>query len=193
MFKHILVPIDLGDQNEATLRTAGALAEQNRARVTLLHVIHAVAFAPHELRPFYRRLMRISDRRLAQAAKPFAARGIEVKTEVRIGEPVHEIVRAAGAGVDLLVMGSHAVDPSRRASRPTRGWGTISYRVGLLCPCPILLVKRNELRIKRNELLMKRGDLPVKRSEPTVRARRPARHRRHGATSRSGLRPRSKR
>lgn len=38
--------------------------------------------------------------------------------------------------VDLLVMGSHKVKP-----RPGQGWGTTSYEVGILCQCPILLVK----------------------------------------------------
>jgi hypothetical protein len=39
MFKHILVPIDLSGGNARTLRTALALATQNRARVTLLQRI----------------------------------------------------------------------------------------------------------------------------------------------------------
>jgi universal stress protein A len=63
---------------------------------------------------------------------------VAVRAEVSVGEPVQEILRLAGARkADLLVMGSHTVRPGRR----TRGWGTISYRVGLLCQCPILLVK----------------------------------------------------
>jgi Universal stress protein family len=47
-----------------------------------------------------------------------------------------EIVRASGTrGVDLVVMGSHKVEPG------DRGWGTTSYKVGIACQCPILLVK----------------------------------------------------
>ena len=38
---------------------------------------------------------------------------------------------------DLVVMGSHKVNPARR----NRGWGTTSYKVGIFCQCPILLVK----------------------------------------------------
>jgi hypothetical protein len=34
-------------------------------------------------------------------------------------------------------MGSHKVNPKRRGM----GWGTTSYKVGILCRCPILLVK----------------------------------------------------
>ena len=139
MFKHILVPIDLSDRNARTLRTALDLAVQNRARVTLLHVVHHVANVPvDEMRAFYRRLAKTSERRLDGAAKPFAAKGVAVRTEVCIGEPAAQIVRIAGARrVDLMVMGSHKVGVRPRS----RGWGTTSYKVGILCPCPVLLVK----------------------------------------------------
>ena len=140
MFKHILVPIDLSDRNARTLRTALALATQSRARVTLLHVVQQVARIPlGEMRPFYRRLTGTSRRRLAVAAKPFTANGITVRTEVPIGEPAREIIRLAQARkADLVVMGSHKVRPVRGG---TPGWGTTSYKVGIFCQCPILLVK----------------------------------------------------
>jgi len=37
-----------------------------------------------------------------------------------------------------VVMGSHKVKAVRGGSR---GWGTTSYKVGIFCQCPILLVK----------------------------------------------------
>jgi nucleotide-binding universal stress UspA family protein len=139
MFKHILVPIDSSNQNARTLKTALDLAISNRARVTLLHVVHHAAKIPFkELRAFYQRLVTNSKRRLGRAAAPFVAKGLAVRSEVLIGEPAHEIVRVAAARkVDLVVMGSHTVDPARH----TRGWGTTSYKVGIFRQCPILLVK----------------------------------------------------
>jgi nucleotide-binding universal stress UspA family protein len=139
MFKRILVPIDLGDRHGRALRVARDLARQNGAHVTLLHVIHRVPDLPlAELRGFYRRLERTSRQRLALAAKEFTASGLPVRAEVSIGDPVREILRVAAAErVDLLVMGSHSVRPGR----PERGWGTTSYKVGLVCRCPVLLVK----------------------------------------------------
>jgi len=139
MFKHILIPIDLSDRNARTLRAALGLATQSRARVTLLHVVHHVANIPlSEMRTFYQRLVATSERRLGQAGKPFAAAGLRVRSEVLIGEPARQIVRLAAARkVDLVVMGSHKVDLARR----NRGWGTTSYKVGIFCQCPILLVK----------------------------------------------------
>jgi len=139
VFKVILVPINLGDGQGRVLVTARDLASQSRARVILLHVIHRVPDLPvNELRGFYRRLETTSRRRLALAAQEFAARGVPVRAEVSIGDPAQEILRVAAAEkVDLLVMGSHRVEPRRGG----RGWGTTSYKVGLLCRCPVLLVK----------------------------------------------------
>jgi nucleotide-binding universal stress UspA family protein len=102
-----------------------------------LHVVHRIAHASlREFQGFYRELRRKSDRRLDAVARRFAATGVPVRTTVIIGEPAREIVRASGIrGVDLVVMGSHKVAPGGR------GWGTTSYKVGIACPCPILLVK----------------------------------------------------
>ena len=139
MFKHLLVPIDLSQRNARALRTALGLARQHRARVTLLHVVHRVEdTAFEEIRAFYDRLVTKAERTLGRAAAPFIKKGVKVRTEVLIGEPAVEIVRAAiRQHADLIVMGSHKVKPGR----PTTGWGTTSYKVGLLCQCPILLVK----------------------------------------------------
>jgi nucleotide-binding universal stress UspA family protein len=139
MFRHILVPIDLGDRQRRALRVARDLALHSRSRVTLLHVIHHVPDLPlAEMRGFYRRLEKTSRQRLAVAAEEFTARGVPVRAQVTIGEPAREILRVAAAEkVDLLVMGSHSLKPGRSE----RGWGTTSYKVGLVCRCPVLLVK----------------------------------------------------
>jgi nucleotide-binding universal stress UspA family protein len=139
MFRHILVPIDLSDRNARVLRAALALARQSGARVTLLHVIQSVEkLPPGELKGFYGRLAKISTQKLERAAAPLARHGVRVRTEACIGEPAREIIRVAlRSGVDLIVMGSHKVRPGRPEAR----WGTTSYKVGIFCQCPILLVK----------------------------------------------------
>lgn len=139
MFKRILVPIDLSDRHARVLTAALALARQSRARVTLLHVIQSVQnIPPGELGDFYRELARTSMRKLERVAKRFQAKRVPVRTELTIGEPAREIVRlAARHRADLVVMGSHKVRPGR----PATGWGTTSYKVGIFCRCPILLVK----------------------------------------------------
>jgi nucleotide-binding universal stress UspA family protein len=139
LFGHVMVPVDLSDRNERALRTALALAREAGSGVTLFHVIQRVpGLAPGELEKFYRLLVDRSERRLREVARAFTSKGVEVGTQVRIGEPAAEIVRATlREAVDLVVMGSHKVKPGRRE----RGWGTTSYKVGIFCQCPILLVK----------------------------------------------------
>ena len=107
--------------------------------MTLLHVIQSVQNIPHsEMGDFYARLAKVSARKLEGVAKRFAAKRVKVATEVRIGEPARDIVSVAAKNrVDLIVMGSHAVRPGR----PSAGWGTTSYKVGIFCRCPVLLVK----------------------------------------------------
>lgn len=76
--------------------------------------------------------------RALAAAKRFLARRVAVRTELTIGEPAREIVRlATKRRADLVVIGSHKVRPGR----PATGWSTTSYKVGVFCRCPILLVK----------------------------------------------------
>ena len=137
MFKHLLVPIDLSDRNARLLRVALALARAAGARVTLLHVVQRIrSTSPGEFRSFYRRLERNSRRKLDEAAGRFVAAGVPTRAMVVVGEPAREIVRATFArNVDLVVMGSHKVRPG------SRGWGTTSYKVGIMGQCSILLVK----------------------------------------------------
>jgi nucleotide-binding universal stress UspA family protein len=105
----------------------------------LLHVVEQLADTPPaDLAAFYRRLLQRAQRRLEVLAAPFARAGVPVRTEVSIGQPAREIVRtAARHKVDLLVMASHRV----RLTRPVLAWGSISYKVGIFCRCPILLIK----------------------------------------------------
>jgi universal stress protein A len=139
MFKHILVPIDLSHRNERTLRIAVGLARITQSRVTLLHVIQSVAgVSTQELHNFYKTLAQRSQRTLARAANRFVDVEVAVRAIVVIGDPAREIIKAATARkVALIVMGAHRVMPGR----PGRGLGATSYKVGIACPCPVLLVK----------------------------------------------------
>ena len=139
MFTHLLVPLDLSRRNGPAIATAVALAAQNRARVTLIHVIDRIEYVPAaELRRFYAGLERRAQQVLTRVARAFARKRIPIRAIVLTGDPSREIVRwAAANGVDLIVLNSHAIDPRRSG----HGWGTTSYKVGLLCRCPVLLVK----------------------------------------------------
>jgi universal stress protein A len=65
------------------------------------------------------------------------ARGVPADTPP--GNRVAEILRFAQENkIDLIVMSSHKL-PVRRPT--VESWGTISYKVGILSRCPVLLVK----------------------------------------------------
>jgi nucleotide-binding universal stress UspA family protein len=139
LFRRILVPLDLGQRNTRAIATARGLARAGASSVALLHVVERVPGLPvREMAPFYRRLAQQSERALQRVARAFAADGVATRVEVRVGEPAREIVRATlDRSVDIVVMGSHRVRPGRRSA----GWGTTSYKVGIFCQCPVLLVK----------------------------------------------------
>jgi nucleotide-binding universal stress UspA family protein len=138
-FRHILVPTDLTERTEKALQLAGKLASSDGARVTLVHVIETIdGIQFDELKPFYERM----ERKARTTMTALAGRAPEVATHaatsVVFGRRAEEIVSFATAnGVDLIVLASHRVNPSM----VDRDWGTISYKVGILAQCPVLLVK----------------------------------------------------
>jgi nucleotide-binding universal stress UspA family protein len=63
---------------------------------------------------------------------------VSARSEVRFGNRVAEIVRyAAEVGSELIVLTAPPLVPTD----PAAGWGSLSYKVSLCSPCPVLLVK----------------------------------------------------
>jgi universal stress protein A len=136
-FRHILVPSDLTERTEKALQLARTLAEADTCRITLLHVIETIDGLPFdELKPFYSGLERKARSALSKLAS--SVDGTQTAAEVVYGRRAEEVVRFAIANeADLIVLASHRVNPSA----VDRDWGTISYKVGILAQCPVLLVK----------------------------------------------------
>lgn len=139
MFDRILVPTDLTERTNKALDLALRLAEPGPSRVTLLHVIQTIqGLESGELKEFYERLEHKARATMTALSHRSPGTGITVISEVVYGARAEEIVRfAAGHNVDLIVLPSHRVNPSI----VDRDWGTISYQVGILAQCPVLLVK----------------------------------------------------
>ena len=137
MFRRILVPVDFTKKNRRSVRLAASLAGPRRGSVTLLHVIERVdAGEPGAYARFYKMLE--SRAREKMEALLSAAPAVATKGEILYGRRVDEILRyAREKKIDLIVMSSHRV-PLRH---PGENWGTISYKVGILSRCPVLLVK----------------------------------------------------
>jgi nucleotide-binding universal stress UspA family protein len=138
-FENIVVPVDFTAKNEAALDIAFTIAQQNRGRVALLHVIEVIDNVPQdELTSFYERLTSRAEKELKTRSQRFRDAGLTVESKIRRGKRLKEIVDDAWERkADLVVVSSHKVDPSAAL----RSLGTLSYQVSVLCPCAVLLVK----------------------------------------------------
>jgi len=138
MFKNILVPTDFSDEDSSTLDVAVKLCLTEDGKINLLHVIEVIANTTfEEFEEFYTILEKRAFEDMNDMTTRFRER-VDIVPRVVYGNRAHEILRyAEEAGIDLIVMKSHRIDVEDRA----QGWGTISYKVGILAQCPVMLVK----------------------------------------------------
>jgi len=139
MFQNILVPTDSSDKNSHALDIAVKLCSIDKGKIHLLHVIEVIANTTFdEFRDFYTRLEEKSFKDLNAMIAPYRKRRVDFAPVVIYGNRAQEILRYANENqIDLIVMKSHRIDVEDRA----QGWGTISYKVGILAQCPVMLVK----------------------------------------------------
>lgn len=112
MLRRILVPLDGSQLAEVALPHALACAQANGSELILIHVLPNSdndRSAAHAVDPLDWRLRTLErSRYLEQTAKHFAHAGVDVQTELLIGEPAEHIVEFAHEReVDLIVMSSH--------------------------------------------------------------------------------------
>ena len=141
-FHHILVPIDSMAKNNSATDIAFELAVQNKATTSLLHVVQEIASAgdapDEETTEFYEHIRARAESELERISQRFLEADISCEVKVRIGDRLREIVEFSRQHqVDLIVMASHRIDPDHLPET----WGTLSYKVSVICECPILLVK----------------------------------------------------
>ena len=138
MFKNILVPTDFLDDVNSAFDIAVKLCSIENGKINLLHVIEIIANTTYEeFEEFYTVLEKRAFEDMNDMTTRFKDR-VDCVPSVVYGNRAHEILRfAEEAGIDLIVMKSHRIDVEDRA----QGWGTISYKVGILAQCPVMLVK----------------------------------------------------
>jgi nucleotide-binding universal stress UspA family protein len=139
MFQHVLLPTDLSEGARPALQVARDVARQNGARLTLLHVVQTIEHLPlRGLKGFYAQLKESAQDKLDRLSEATSFRDLDLHRKVVLGRTADAIVTFADRHrVDLIVMGSHPVDPKR----PLHGFASVSHKVAILARCPVLLVK----------------------------------------------------
>jgi nucleotide-binding universal stress UspA family protein len=139
MFKNILLPVDLTDRHQPALNTAAELARQGGGEITLLHIVEIIpGLSLDEERVFYNRLEKMARAHLERLGEELTRQQVPWRLEVRFGHRAPEVAHyARDRGCDLVVLTS----PRPDEENPAAGWASLSYKIGLLSPCPVLLVK----------------------------------------------------
>lgn len=145
LFRRILCAADLTDGSRPTIEMAVALAQENMARVTFLHVVESlpgeagsqlsmpspVGGMPHT------DLAEQARERLAWSVPESARESCDVSERVEMGTAWREILRAADdTKADLVVMGAHSHGLLGRMFL-----GSTSNQVVRQAPCPVLVVR----------------------------------------------------
>ena len=116
MFKHVLLPTDGSPQSEAAVRQGIALAKEQQARVTGIHVVpefHVFTYRPDMLedtRAEYDRDSQAKANKILAAVEDAArAAGVPCDTVCAVNdEPYEAIIKTADEkGCDLIAMASH--------------------------------------------------------------------------------------
>ena len=112
-FQHILVPLDFTERNDIALSTARDIAVENKARVTLIHVVETIDDAEdEETQAFTQKLTNEAENHLRERADAIKDANITVSCENRIGKRNAEVIGyAMDEGVDLILLNSHQITP----------------------------------------------------------------------------------
>jgi nucleotide-binding universal stress UspA family protein len=147
LFNKILVALDGSGHSLRALDDAIQVAKKFHGKITLMHV-YSVTVAPvmvpepSTLTPsgvskIVEATRKVGNRILADAAEKAKAEKLQVKTMLKEGNTVQEIVRVAEEGkFDLIVMGVRGISKIRELLL-----GSVSEGVIRHAHCPVMVVK----------------------------------------------------
>jgi len=138
--RSILCPVDFSSESRTLVRAALAIAREEAATVTVIHVLEpllaqAAALAT-ERAWLEKQAYKEMDALLATAVEGSGIDPLTVERRVRAGEPDEEILAAAGEyDADLIVMGTEALRGVRRLF-----FGSIAAKVMAHTSIPVLAI-----------------------------------------------------
>jgi nucleotide-binding universal stress UspA family protein len=128
---------DLSPDSVRSLRAGLDLARPGGADVLLFHVVQRIPnLEDAEIERFYEVLSNTARDRMQQiVAQATVGTDVPVRVEVTIGRPASEILRVASERACDAIVLLHRADPEGQML------GSISYKLGILAPCSVLLLK----------------------------------------------------
>jgi nucleotide-binding universal stress UspA family protein len=138
--QRILCCTDFSDPSEQALEYAVSLAREYEGELTLVHVLENVAASADVENEIAKAMVN-----LEKQLSPETRANCKVKTLVRIGSPYQQIIELAlESRTDLIVMGVRG-----RNALDLAVFGSTTYRVVQLGPCPVLVVHTREGKSSR--------------------------------------------
>jgi nucleotide-binding universal stress UspA family protein len=136
----ILVPVDGSPPSLAALAHAVALAEDNDARLDVLHVEAPDTFSFGSSSPLAPEARReITEALEAAVAQASSRLGARLSRKTVAGDPLRTIIETARDGhYDLIVLGTHG-----RIGRLQALLGSVAEGVVRNAPCPVLTVRES--------------------------------------------------
>ena len=133
-FRHlsrVLFCTDFSENSERALNYALSVRAEYDAELTLLHVLEGVP-SPAKTEE----AIATATEQLDKLIPPEGRKTLRIKTAVRIGKPYQQIIQLAQeAQIDLVTMGVRG-----RGALDLAVFGSTTYRVLQLGPCPVLAV-----------------------------------------------------
>ncbi|MEW6681342.1 MAG: universal stress protein [Nitrospirota bacterium] len=145
--KRILVATDFSDCSREAVDYALSFAERVGAEVEIVHVVERPVYFEvgvahslqlrHDVDQWLRELKAEAAKRLEALVKEVRNRKPGVRSSLREGMPVDELLKAAGeTSADLIVIGTHG-----RTGLPHVLLGSVAERVVRGAGCPVLTVR----------------------------------------------------
>jgi nucleotide-binding universal stress UspA family protein len=136
--KKILVPVDFSENSQKILGSAGDIAGQFGASLSVVFVVQSFDdysgfFVPHmPVAQFEEEMVQGAEKKMANFLE--GHEGIEAK--VLVGDVAEEVVRhAEETEVDMIIMGTHGYKGLEKVM-----FGSVAEKVVKTAPCPVLTI-----------------------------------------------------
>jgi nucleotide-binding universal stress UspA family protein len=144
MFKKILYPTDFSDVSKKAIDYIKQLKEGGSETVIVLHVINERGmraierYASGNSVEIEQRIMDDAKQELKVIEDDLKKSGFKVKTMIRRGVPLQEILKAEEEeDISVMVIGSHG-----KTNLEEIFLGSVSEKVARRCKSPVLIIKR---------------------------------------------------